>query len=222
MTDLDRYGLFALAVVILLILFVSLGEMDGGDESSDYSEYSLNGGGPARGVEIADREIEIVDGENEPVLPESGEDFDFGEDPVTYRGAPRRLDEKRNDPASAGGIIRHRVRKGESLSSLSMTYYGSISYWPRIARANGGLSPEKLRVGMTLLIPSLGGEKEISTSAQPTAPWKHVVKNNDSLVRISRQYYGTTSKWRRIYDANRGKISNPDVLTLGVCLVVPR
>ena len=222
MTDLDRYGLFALAVVILLILFVSLGEMDPDDGSPDHSDSFLKGGVPARGAEGAEEDIGIVDGESESVLPGGRDGFDFGGDPVTYQGAPRRSDGEGSDPGPRDGAIRHKVRKGESLSSLSRTYYGSISYWPRIARANGGLSPEKMQVGMSLLIPPLGAEKKTSTSAQTTAPRKHIVKKNDSLVRISKQYYGTTSKWRRIYDANREKISDPDVLKLGVCLVVPR
>jgi nucleoid-associated protein YgaU len=61
-----------------------------------------------------------------------------------------------------------------------------------------------------------------SASAASAATREHVVRKNENLARISKRYYGTYNKWRRIYDANRGKITDPDVLKVGMRLKIPR
>lgn len=49
----------------------------------------------------------------------------------------------------------------------------------------------------------------------------HRVRKGDTLSKIALQYYGKTSLWRRIYDANRDKIDSPDNLKSGIELNIP-
>ncbi len=49
----------------------------------------------------------------------------------------------------------------------------------------------------------------------------HVVARGDTLRALARRYYGNENAWRRIYDANRPLIANPDSLVVGVRLVIP-
>ncbi len=49
----------------------------------------------------------------------------------------------------------------------------------------------------------------------------HVVRKGDSLYGLAREYYGDQSRWRDIYEANRGRLSNPDKLSIGMKLIVP-
>ena len=51
----------------------------------------------------------------------------------------------------------HTVRRGETLSSLARTYYGSLKYWPALRDANRDLlkGNDVLRPGMVLHIPPL-------------------------------------------------------------------
>jgi nucleoid-associated protein YgaU len=49
----------------------------------------------------------------------------------------------------------------------------------------------------------------------------YVVAKGDSLSKIARQYYGDANQWRRIYDANRDQISNPDLIHPGQSLKIP-
>ena len=49
----------------------------------------------------------------------------------------------------------------------------------------------------------------------------HVVRKEETLTSIARQYYGSGGKWRRIYDANRSVIPDPDRLSVGVSLTIP-
>jgi len=49
----------------------------------------------------------------------------------------------------------------------------------------------------------------------------HKVKQNDSLFRISKKYYGDEAEWHKIYEANKGKMSDPDALYVGQELLIP-
>jgi nucleoid-associated protein YgaU len=49
----------------------------------------------------------------------------------------------------------------------------------------------------------------------------YVVKQGDSLSKIAKQEYGNTDDWRRIYDANRDVIKDPDLIYPGQTLRLP-
>ena len=55
----------------------------------------------------------------------------------------------------------------------------------------------------------------------PAAPRTYVVQKGDTLSKIARQFYGTTSEWRRIYEANRERIKDPDLIQPGWSLTIP-
>lgn len=63
--------------------------------------------------------------------------------------------------------------------------------------------------------PDDGGE------SAPT-PSKYIVQGGDYLIKISKQVYGDSSRWREIYDANKDLIgSNPDLIQPGMELDIP-
>jgi LysM repeat protein len=49
----------------------------------------------------------------------------------------------------------------------------------------------------------------------------YTVRSGDTLSSIARHFYGTTSKWNWIFQANRSKISNPNVVMVGEKLTIP-
>lgn len=49
----------------------------------------------------------------------------------------------------------------------------------------------------------------------------YVVKRGDTLQKISQKFYGTTKKWRKIYEANRKTLKDPDKLAEGDKLIIP-
>jgi nucleoid-associated protein YgaU len=57
--------------------------------------------------------------------------------------------------AGPAGARRHRVARGDTLSSLSLRYYGYSGGWPLIHEANRQTipNPNRLEVGMDLIIP---------------------------------------------------------------------
>jgi len=57
-----------------------------------------------------------------------------------------------------------------------------------------------------------------STSGEPR---KYVVKKGDSLSKIARQFYHDAKLWKKIYEANKDKIKNPDLIHPGQELIIP-
>ncbi|WP_349946558.1 bifunctional UDP-sugar hydrolase/5'-nucleotidase [Lacrimispora sp. BS-2] len=49
----------------------------------------------------------------------------------------------------------------------------------------------------------------------------YTVKNGDSLSRIAKRELGSYNRWNEIYEANRDKIKDPNVLAVGIQLVIP-
>ena len=57
--------------------------------------------------------------------------------------------------------------------------------------------------------------------AQASAQRTYTVNSGDNLTAIAQQVYGDGSQWQRIFEANRDKISNPDLIHPGQQLIIP-
>ena len=60
-----------------------------------------------------------------------------------------------------------------------------------------------------------------STAPDTSSAQTYTVKSGDSLSKIAKHVYGDASKWHRIYEANRDKIKNPDLIHPGQELAIP-
>jgi len=49
----------------------------------------------------------------------------------------------------------------------------------------------------------------------------HIVNRGETLSSIAYQYYGSSNKWPRIFDANRSRIKEPDKIREGIRLIIP-
>lgn len=50
----------------------------------------------------------------------------------------------------------------------------------------------------------------------------YTVAAGDSLSKIARHFYGDANAWKRIFDANRDQLSDPDRIQPGQMLKIPR
>jgi nucleoid-associated protein YgaU len=62
-----------------------------------------------------------------------------------------------------------------------------------------------------------------STAQKPAAagPDLHTVAAGESLSKIAKKYYGDATQWKRIFEANRDRIENPDLIQPGWKLKIP-
>jgi uncharacterized protein YidB (DUF937 family) len=62
-----------------------------------------------------------------------------------------------------------------------------------------------------------------STAPAPKAaePRTYTVERGDNLSKIAKRFYGDANKWRRIFDANRDQLDNPDLIHPGQVLKIP-
>jgi len=63
----------------------------------------------------------------------------------------------------------------------------------------------------------------VSASGKKSSPEviRYTVQAGDTFASISKKFYGTKSKWRIIFDANKEQASAPEKLRAGTVLVIP-
>lgn len=49
----------------------------------------------------------------------------------------------------------------------------------------------------------------------------HVVRPKETLYGLAQHYYGSKNQWRRIYYANRNRLTDPNELPVGIRLIIP-
>ena len=76
----------------------------------------------------------------------------------------------------------------------------------------------------------ISGSSSTAPSAQPQeggpAPASsggrmYSVQPGDSLSKIAKKFYGNANDWKRIFEANRDRIKNPDLIQPGWTLKIP-
>lgn len=80
-----------------------------------------------------------------------------------------------------------------------------------------------------IVIPAIKDEEaapEVKIAAEkvtmgPTEAVSYTVQKDDTLQKISKKYYGTYSGWLKIYNANKEKIKNPNLLRSGTVITIP-
>ncbi|GEM_PF-2521734 len=164
--------------------------------------------------------------------PESGANRPIADEP---RSIPPRMDVWPR---------RHTIASGDTLSDISMQYYGTSRRVDAILKANPEIKgPRSLRIGRQLVIPKLEDVESSSvvklTSAGDTsrsatvrrataspvvvAPQRrYTVRKGDTFYSIARELFGSTSRWRELLEANKETVSSPSRLKPGMVLVVPR
>ena len=67
------------------------------------------------------------------------------------------------------------------------------------------------------------GGSSTAPSGDPVATQEqsYTVKKGDSLSKIAKRVYGDAQQWRKIHEANRDIIENPDLIYPGQVLKLP-
>jgi nucleoid-associated protein YgaU len=130
--------------------------------------------------------------------------------------APRELAGGTDAPAPVGQT--YVVKRGDTPATIAREYLGDASRWTEIARVNPGLAARSLKIGQILRLPEgalrqAAGVSVATTAKKPTAApgvpapsgeplAVHRVAQGDTLYKLARKYYGDSSHWKLIQDAN--------------------
>jgi nucleoid-associated protein YgaU len=58
-------------------------------------------------------------------------------------------------------------------------------------------------------------------ATQTTGQREYVIKKGDTLSKIAKSYYGKPGEWKKIYEANKSVINNPDLIYPGQKIIIP-
>jgi nucleoid-associated protein YgaU len=132
-------------------------------------------------------------------------------------------------------------QSGDTYPNLSQRFYGDMSHVAMLKRVNEGHSdvqpgdrvlvpiydldaPRKSTVVDTQVAapPPLAQPVVPTTKTAPAGgPKSHVVKEGESLWKISKAELGSGARWKEIFDANRDVLSSPEAVHTGQTLRIP-
>lgn len=217
-TNLERYGVFALIFVVLLIVSISIWGPD--DSSVPPSTAS---------VSAAD---ELLGGTSDLERAWANSDFatQFIQEGLSESQTPIAGNES---PVMTTGLREYKVRKGDNPSKIAKRFYGKETLFTRILEANPGLQPRNLQLGQVILIPDppveqdplAGAILDPQANAMSVVPERsdartHTVRKGERLSEIAKRYYGNSALVQPIVDANQ-RITDPDRIGEGWVLVIP-
>jgi len=116
-------------------------------------------------------------------------------------------------PTALEGLMVYTWRAGDSYASVAETYLGPGQV-RALKQANEGRAAASLQVGDKILVP-------VPSAESTPPPSVYVVQPGDVLGSISLSVYGTSKKWRQIFDANRDVLSDANSLKVGQRLRIP-
>jgi nucleoid-associated protein YgaU len=237
MTDVEKYGLFAVVFVGGLLLVIAtqggFGEGDAIATGPDLIDSATPLRSPAPGTGQDPSKLVVA-----PVLPSTR--FRWKEAPVSYPGprsiqVPQQL-AGRSGSSGVGAPGTHVVAKGETLGDIAKQHLGSARRWKDLLAMNPGVDPMKLQLGQVLRIagspPLASAAMAARTEVKPSAPAtsappvdragrSHIVAKGDTLGEIAQRYLGSAQRADDIYLANTDMLKSKDDLKIGQVLRIP-
>ncbi|MCX6357314.1 MAG: LysM peptidoglycan-binding domain-containing protein, partial [Candidatus Aureabacteria bacterium] len=71
-------------------------------------------------------------------------------------------------------------------------------------------------------LPPAAGQKRSEPRAMPGLVRRYQVARGDSLRSLALKFYGSSDRWKVIYDANRSSLAGKNALQPGMVLVIPQ
>ncbi len=104
----------------------------------------------------------------------------------------------------------YKVQKGDTLMMVAFKIYGDYRKWKDLKEWNKDKMADKMAAGTILKydVPENG------FGWQPNG-MPYMVKTGDTLGMISMDKYGTSKKWKSIYENNRPLIRDPNLIFAG-------
>lgn len=243
--DLERYGLLALAAVLLLAIAWLAQALAG--EPPPFRDSAAVPQVPSSfedevPPDAASADIADVAGEVAPVAgrgalasdarsdaPGGGlvvptragprPDFDFYEPPIRLAGRPAVI-----APPPPGARVDARVvtvRRGDTLQKIAARELGAAGRWRVLIDWNPGLDPKRLQTGSELKLPPIVRAAPPAASRTLDPARTHLVAADETLRSIALSWYGDELCFIDLLEANRDLLDQPEELRTGMRLRVP-
>lgn len=110
--------------------------------------------------------------------------------------------------SSYGPMEKYTVQKGDTLMMIAFKIYGDYRKWKEIK----GWNPDVKKIGEGVELSYMVPDQKFGwmPSGLP-----YMIKTADTLGTISMDKYGTSKKWKSIYENNRPLIKNPNLIFAG-------
>ena len=72
-----------------------------------------------------------------------------------------------------------------------------------------------------------GKEEPVKARPAPPSPTAvpaardYTIKSGDSLSKIAKEFYGNAGDWKKIFEANKDKIKDPNMIFPGQKIIIP-
>lgn len=146
----------------------------------------------------------------------------------TYTVEKERVDQ--NLSSGNSGYLMGAPKEGEINTERRMTrttYVAEVELGSAPSAKKGVVKQQKMSVE-TVQEPTSEPMKEEAVQSQGAAAGTaakvsfYTVQNNDNLEKISAKVYGTSKKWKRIFEANKEQLKTPDKIYAGQVLKIPQ
>ena len=161
---------------------------------------------------------------------ESGSDSSSGTEAAAKKLKRRKFQENGNNgfnealttsltnPPFNGPTASYVVVAGDSLTKIAKKIYGHTKFWLEIAAANDLAEPFKIFPGNGLKYPLSNDSAKTFADTYRKNQKTVTVQRGDSLSKIAAQVFGNPDSWRKLFNINKDKIRDPNVLPAGITL----
>ena len=110
-------------------------------------------------------------------------------------------------------IAEYTVEENDSLMLISYKIYGDYLRWRELLRSNPGLSQDDLKAGTKIQYMAPATPFNDTRKGLP-----YLILKGDTLGIISGKVYGTSQKWKALWNNNRSLIKDPNLIFAGFTL----
>ncbi len=176
-------------------------------EARKFSKLAVNVPVPPRVEKVRSARQAHYDGVKRPV------------EPAVLSQPARRLKLSNLDiPVSSQGAdaVTYRVRRGDTLGAIAQQVLGNANRWPEIYALNRDriARPALILPGLQLRLKGSAGPVKVTNA-------RYVVRSGDCLSAIAQRLLGSSTRWKGLYQLNRGKVREPRLIFPGQVLIIP-
>ncbi len=168
-------------------------DLSGSDEFNDVEDPL---------ADVADAEDSATESDSSLLSLDAGETSNESATPEITAGSAKK---------AKAGLGKYVVQKNETLMMISFKLYGDYSKWRRLAKMN----KKHIKNGIVMAGKTIRYRKPSQEFNWQPQGNPYLIKNGDTLGRISNDVYGTQKKWRAIWDNNRPLIKDPNRIFAG-------